>query len=1700
MAHETVTKSKRFYCVSLTPDICKTPVGNSVVPIPYTITGEFKDAKDVSRSVKTQSAPVFLHNKSVIPSVKGDERGTLGGVKSGTYLKTVESKDYSSTKGSNGTQTIQESRIVWMNNRNTIGRIYERGVQAARTRLQSLGKAASETLHDAAQGYKDNVSDSLHKFGKDAMDKGGDIAMGSAAVGVGGLAVGATGVGLPVAAAMETTAAAGGVTAGAVTATGYAADTSATVLDQAADYILTGKTPDIVTAATGVAYSAAENLVFKKVAKVGSFLKKLMPSKKAKPGSTPPAQPKPQPKATGGDGKDGHDGGKTKQVKEPKSDKPSDCCPKDGAPGGKPVKSSHPVHFGTGEEILPQTDFVLEGPTPLAWTRTYRSGSETEDWGLLGARWGTPYTSSISICAKGIVYHEASGRAIRLPALDIGQEHDHRGEGFILRRDSDQQVTLTWRDGATDTFSAGPEGWLPHGYDGVNAMLAPRSPIRTQRYYLTRRAERDGSGITIERNHAARPGEVLLRVRSDDGLTIEALRDAYLPVESGPEPQFAAPRIGSIEQVLPDGTRLCHVRYRYEADLPDLVTATAPAGSFEALPLRCNLVEQSNIADQSRRYTYKHHLLVQYTTYSGFAHGLEWISLAFLRERWAGNALDDSQLTERCPITVGNSYQARAVRTTTADGRDEVQIAYIDPDTTRVTEPDGGVLEYQFNAQWLATGVHRITPDGSPRSLGRREWSRDGMLLADIDADGNDSRYSYDSAGNLISITDAQQNVTRIEYDAHNQPIAVTDALGHTTRTAYDSAGRIAERTDALGRRTAYGYDTQGRLAVVTDARGGNKRLSYDAAGRLASYTDCSNFTTRYSYDSNGRLTEYTDAIGNTTRYQYNQVGQMTSIIYPDGTTESFAYDADGNLVTHTDAKGQRTRYHFDGHGALVQKIDAKEQVLRYKYDKALRLVELINGNGDSYMFSYDAESRLASERGFDGKITTFAYSAAGNLVATNCAGIATDFARDALGRLLAKSSPDGAVRYAYDALGRLTATATSQAEHRFGYDAAGQLVEERMAYSPGPVRLPGEPQEYVAAFTMTHAYDELGNHIQTVLPNGRRVDTLRYGSGHWHGTLWQGKSLVDLERDHLHRETQRQLGGGKERLTERRSYDPQSRLNSFTLDKGAQRLRERRYEYDAASNLIHINDTFGGNIRYTYDPLGQLLSAVQPDLTEMFAFDPAGNLLDPEAAAKSISTRQILRDLDEQPAPSTNAPRLAKVTHNLLCQYMGYAYDYDVQGNTIAKHARLAKVANDEGNLEFEYDSANRLTTATRTFANSRQVARYSYDAFGRRIAKRVHEQQWPVGHASPSVGLEHKGKLTLFVWDGDTLAQEISADNTITYLYEPDTFLPIAQIESSGGIETCPANEMLLWQGNVWEQLSLTHDAGAHVESWHSQRQAVFDQHHRTQWTQRLALAEEHALKDHILYYQCDHVGMPLELRNELGEIVWAARHRAFGSIFRQSRGAAIQPLRFQGQYEDSETGLFYTRHRYYDPAIGRFISQDPIRLAGGLNPYAYGLNPVSWTDPLGLKSEWQTNWEAVHGPLPNGFQVHHIIPKSKSSVAAVKKLCPNFDVHSESNLIALPTDSSITVPPGRGFGKTTHKGYHSGYSEAAEKAMAVAARFKKSGVTNCEKLRVIQSALRSQLESGGQTMYGNQHPNGVPGVMMDWVNSIRNHVRSK
>ena len=102
---------------------------------------------------------------------------------------------------------------------------------------------------------------------------------------------------------------------------------------------------------------------------------------------------------------------------------------------------------------------------------------------------------------------------------------------------------------------------------------------------------------------------------------------------------------------------------------------------------------------------------------------------------------------------------------------------------------------------------------------------------------------------------------------------------------------------------------------------------------------------------------------------------------------------------------------------------------------------------------------------------------------------------------------------------------------------------------------------------------------------------------------------------------------------------------------------------------------------------------------------------------------------------------------------------------------------------------------------------------------------------------------------------------------------------------------------------------------------------------------------------------------MTDEVGEVVWEASYRAWGEarevIARVSKAAGVEPrnpIRFQGQQEDAETGLRYNRYRYYDPVLGRFVSRDPIGLVGGLNAYQYAPNPGQWIDPLGLARKCQ------------------------------------------------------------------------------------------------------------------------------------------------
>lgn len=282
----------------------------------------------------------------------------------------------------------------------------------------------------------------------------------------------------------------------------------------------------------------------------------------------------------------------------------------------------------------------------------------------------------------------------------------------------------------------------------------------------------------------------------------------------------------------------------------------------------------------------------------------------------------------------------------------------------------------------------------------------------------------------------------------------------------------------------------------------------------------------------------------------------------------------------------------------------------------------------------------------------------------------------------------------------------------------------------------------------------------------------------------------------------------------------------------------DRRYEYDNAGNLSQVSDG-AWQIKYVYDQLNRL-KETQGDLPETFVFDPASNLL--------------------------GADKNAQIKGNRLLMQADRKFTYDARGNLIHEQRGKAGVIQ----TTFRYNFANQLIEVSK----NNQLIRFAYDPLGRRIYKQ-----------------DEFGR-TDFIWAGDQLAQEIRGGNVKTYIFEPESFKPLAVAQN-----------------------------------------------------------------DSIYHYHLDHLGTPKELTDERGRIVWKARYKTYGNLAVKEVDEFENNLRFQGQYYDLETGLHYNRHRYYDPSIGQFISQDPIGLLGGVNNYQYAPNPTGWVDPFGLscKEGW-------------------------------------------------------------------------------------------------------------------------------------------------
>jgi RHS repeat-associated protein len=153
----------------------------------------------------------------------------------------------------------------------------------------------------------------------------------------------------------------------------------------------------------------------------------------------------------------------------------------------------------------------------------------------------------------------------------------------------------------------------------------------------------------------------------------------------------------------------------------------------------------------------------------------------------------------------------------------------------------------------------------------------------------------------------------------------------------------------------------------------------------------------------------------------------------------------------------------------------------------------------------------------------------------------------------------------------------------------------------------------------------------------------------------------------------------------------------------------------------------------------------------------------------------------------------------------------------------------------------------------------------------------------------------------------------------------------------------------------------------------------------TRDKAAEEEASRPIQVRYFHCDRLGTPVALSDNNGKIIWQASYDAWGNTLEEYNPDAIeQPIRFQGQHFDPESGLHYNRHRYYDPAVGSYVTQDPIGLLGGMNHYLYPTNPNDGVDPIGLFQIYG-NW---CGPdWTGGFTKPYgdLTPQERATVAA-------------------------------------------------------------------------------------------------------------------
>lgn len=754
--------------------------------------------------------------------------------------------------------------------------------------------------------------------------------------------------------------------------------------------------------------------------------------------------------------------------------------------------------------------------------------------------------------------------------------------------------------------------------------------------------------------------------------------------------------------------------------------------------------------------------------------------------------------------------------------------------------------------------------------------------------------FGYGADGRLLTVHESGYSPTEA---GHFQEI------DRTWKFAYDAKGKLMQldgpRTDVHDV-TRIEHDSFGRLSSLLSPDGTQRRVSgYDEAGRPVRFEQTGRPAVWLEYDFSGRLIALAEQRAGSAPIFGGHSGVAARALR----VNRFSYDALGRLHEWTTSDGAVRRIRYNAAGRPDRYLDessGRSMRLVYAPDGKLTRAAILSSSLipiRTLYYAYDVRRRLTEVRDGEGApLRELAYLDDGMLPVriVDPVHAATRLEYDPAGNVRTLLASDGATtQFAWDFARRLTAvTAPNNAHTRYVYDDFGRRVREESADRG----------------VTTYRYDAADNLKERTDARGEKA-VLFYDAAN---------RLIRVER----RE-------GSTRLR----YD-----GAHLVQISGPSLQER-FRYDANGQLIRHSWIVQDHVfstEYRYGPDGRLRQRTLPSGRKL-QYRPVGTAID---RGPSIIQAGVFKDTwlqDGRPSIGDSA----RFEHDKAGRITA------IGGGSVGQIA----IANRRVGQSYRYDAAGRL----QSIRSSLGALDYRYDANGNRLSAAVGSSNERYGYAPRS------NRLLAVEGRHETAYSYDAAGNPLRVAnrrYEYDGSGRVARLHVDGRLAATYR------YGPSGDRVSKTVHAGARPATTF-----YIYEHHQliAEADERGRIVREYLYRGHrpmamwghgsLHRIVTNHIGAPVAMTNEAGSVVWRAQYEPFGAAAidedpdRDGRTVTLN-LRFPGQYVDAESGTYYNVLRDYDPHTGRYLTSDPIGLAGGLNSFGYaGQDPVNAIDPLGL-----------------------------------------------------------------------------------------------------------------------------------------------------